>query len=183
VAITIGARPGSKTVTPNINVTPLVDVVLVLLIIFLVVTPLMSKTFWVHLPKQEKEEITPEQLDEDPTPPLVLRVGAGDTIQVNGVDIGFDELSERLKRMFAARDDHILFFDADDAAAYGFAVAVLDQAREGGAVTIAPLTQALAPATHTEPGAEPTGDAGAPLEAPATPVSEDPAAPLEPPAG
>src|SRR4029453_1876872 len=145
MAISLGAGGKSKTVTPNINVTPLVDVVLVLLIIFLVVTPLMSKTFWVPLPKQEKQEITPEQL-EDPTPPLVLRVGENNLIQVNGVDIAFDELVERLKRMFAARDDHVLFFDADDGAEYGFAVAVLDRAREGGAVTTAPLTQALTPA-------------------------------------
>src|SRR5262249_507561 len=100
MAITVDAGR-SKTVTPNINVTPLVDVVLVLLIIFLVVTPLMSRSFWVHLPKQEKEEIPPEELNEDPTPPLVLRIGEANTIQVNGVDIGFDELPERLKRMFA----------------------------------------------------------------------------------
>ena len=129
------------------------DVVLVLLIIFLVVTPLMSKAFWVHLPKQEQEEITPEQRQDDPEPPLVLRVGANDTIEVNGIDLGFDELPERLKRMFAARDDHILFFDADDGTEYGFAVAVLDQAREGGAVTIAPLTQALTRQPAAEPGA------------------------------
>jgi biopolymer transport protein ExbD/biopolymer transport protein TolR len=138
-------------------VTPLVDVVLVLLIIFLVVTPLLSKNFWVHLPKQEKEEVTPEQLNQDPDPPLVLRVGPDRTIQVNGVDLGFEELPERLKRMFAARDDHVLFFDAADDADYGFAVEVLDQARAGGAVTIAPLTQALTqpqspPAAPAEPG-------------------------------
>jgi biopolymer transport protein ExbD len=142
VAIRVGT-PSGKTVTPQMNVTPLVDVVLVLLIIFLVVTPLLSKNFWVHLPKQEKEEVTPEQLQQDPDPPLVLRVGPNRTIQVNGVDLGFEELSERLKRMFAARDDHVLFFDAADDADYGFAVEVLDQARGGGAVTIAPLTQAL----------------------------------------
>jgi biopolymer transport protein ExbD len=53
------------------------------------------------------------------------------------------ELAERLRRMFAARDDHVLFFDADDAVEYGFAVEVMDQAREGGAVTIAALTSAL----------------------------------------
>src|SRR4030095_443972 len=141
MAISRGAGGKSKTVTPNINVTPLVDVVLVLLIIFLVVTPLMSKTFWVHLPKQEKEEVTPEQLEQDPTPPLVLHVGTNNLIQVNGVDIEFDELPERLKRMFAARDDHVLFFDADDGAEYGFAVGVLDRGRGGGAVTLAPLAE------------------------------------------
>ncbi len=128
------------------NVTPLVDVVLVLLIIFMMITPLLTKSFWVHVPKQEqeKEEVTPEQLQEDPSPPLVLHVGAGRSIQVNGTDVGVDELAERLRRMFAARDDHVLFFDAADDAEYGFAVEVMDRAREGAAVTIAALTSALA---------------------------------------
>jgi biopolymer transport protein ExbD len=128
------------------NVTPLVDVVLVLLIIFMVITPLLTKSFWVHVPKQEqeKEEVTPEQLQEDPSPPLVLHVGAGRSIQVNGTDVGVDELAERLRRMFAARDDHVLFFDAADDAEYGFAVEVMDRVREGGAVTIAALISALA---------------------------------------
>jgi len=141
MAMTVGGT--GKGVAPQMNVTPLVDVVLVLLIIFMVITPLLSKNFWIHLPKQEKEEVTRDQLQADPTPPLVLHVGAGRTIQVNGTDVTFEELSERLKRMFAARDDHVLFFDAADDAEYGFAVEVMDQARAGGAVTIATLTNAL----------------------------------------
>ena len=164
MAISVGTSSG-KTVTPQMNVTPLVDVVLVILIIFLVVTPLLSKNFWVHLPKQEKEEVTPEELHQDPDPPLVLYVGPNRTIQVNAVDLGFEELSDRLKRMFAARDDHVLFFDASDDADYGFAVEVLDQAREAGAVTIAPLTQALSQPqpTRAKPG-EPAPSADAPPE-------------------
>jgi biopolymer transport protein ExbB len=62
MAMTVGTASGGKTVTPTMNVTPLVDVVLVLLIIFMVITPLLQKAFWVHLPKQEQEEVTPEQL-------------------------------------------------------------------------------------------------------------------------
>jgi biopolymer transport protein ExbD len=142
MAMQIGAA-GQKGVAPQMNVTPLVDVVLVLLIIFMVITPLLSKQFWVHTPKQEKTEVTPEDAAKDPTPPLVLRVGAGNTVTVNGQDIAVDDLADRLRRMFAARDDHILFFDADDAAEYGFTVQVMDRAREGGAVTIAALTRAL----------------------------------------
>src|SRR5438132_9781949 len=141
MAMTVGGT--GKGVAPQMNVTPLVDVVLVLLIIFMVITPLLSKNFWIHLPKQEKEEVTRDQLQQDPTPPLVLHVGAGRSIQVNGTEVGFDELTERLRRMFAAREDHILFFDAADDAEYGFAVEVMDQARAGGAVTIAALTNAL----------------------------------------
>ena len=44
---------GKKGVRPNINVTPLVDVVLVLLIIFMVIAPMMVKQFWLHVPKKE----------------------------------------------------------------------------------------------------------------------------------
>ncbi len=62
---------------------------------------------------------------------------------MNGAEVPFEELNTRLKRMFAARDDHVLFFDAADDAEYGFAVEVMDQARAGGAVTIATLTNAL----------------------------------------
>jgi biopolymer transport protein TolR len=148
MAMAVGSGGGSKSVVaPQMNVTPLVDVVLVLLIIFMVITPLLTKTFWIHTPKQEKEEVERTQLEKDPAPPLVLRVGAGRTIQINGAEVRFDELPQRLKRMFAARDDHVLFFDAADDAAYGFTVEVMDRAREGGAVTIATLTEPLATAS------------------------------------
>jgi len=73
----------------------------------------------------------------------VLRVNADHSVLVNGTAVGVDEPSGRLRRMFAARDDHVLFFDAADAAEYGFTVEVMDKAREGGAVTIATLTSAL----------------------------------------
>jgi len=134
---------GDTDVVPQMNVTPLVDVVLVLLIIFMVITPLLAKTFWIHTPKQEKEEVEAQELQQDPTPPLVLRVGADRALELNGTTVGFDELPERLRRIFAARTDHVVFFDADDEAAYGFVVQVMDQAREGGAVTIAALTEPL----------------------------------------
>ncbi len=142
MAMTVGLTKG-KGVVPTMNVTPLVDVVLVLLIIFMVITPLLTKKFWIHTPKQEKQEVEKQELTNDPTPPLVLRVAANRSITVNGTIVTVEELADRLRRMFAAREDHILFFDAANEVAYGFAVEVLDQARAGGAVTIAALTTAL----------------------------------------
>jgi biopolymer transport protein ExbD len=156
MAMTVGTGARGKTVAPAMNVTPLIDVVLVLLIIFMVITPLLSKNFWVHLPKQEKQEVEPEALQQDPEPPLVMKLGPGRTVTVNNQPIEPQELVERLKRMFAARSDHVLFFDATDDVEYGFAVEMLDKAREGRAVTIAPLTTKLAdaPADATDAAAE-----------------------------
>jgi biopolymer transport protein ExbD/biopolymer transport protein TolR len=159
MAMTVGAGGDGKSVVPQMNVTPLVDVVLVLLIIFMVITPLLTKTFWIHTPKQETEQVPQDQLKDDPNPPLVLHVGAGREIEVNGTTVPYEELAERLKRMFAARDDHILFFDAADEAEYGFTVQVMDQARAGGAVTIATLTQAIANAGDTAASAPPPAPA------------------------
>ena len=143
MAMNVGSGSPKGAVVPTMNVTPLIDVVLVLLIIFMVITPLLAKNFWVHLPKQEREEVAPDEMQQDPEPPLVMTLGPGHAVSVNNQPIAIDELVERLKRMFAARSDHVLFFDATDDVEYGFAVEMLDKAREGHAVTIAPLTSAL----------------------------------------
>lgn len=182
MAMTVGSPSHSKTVTPAMNVTPLVDIVLVLLIIFMVISPLLAKNFWVHLPKQEKQEIEPEQVAQDPEPPLVLKVARDRVITVNGQIIAIEELVERLKRMFAARSDHVLFFDADDDADYGFTVTVLDKAREGHAVTIAPLTRQLSPqapagADEQAPAAGAPDDAATGVPGDGVPAAEQATAP------
>ncbi len=141
MAMTLGTK--GKGVAPVMNVTPLVDVVLVLLIIFMVITPLLMKKFYIHTPTQEKQEVEKHELTSDPQSPLVLHLGADQSVTINNVRLSLDELPARLRRMFAARDDHVLFFDADDDVPYGLAVQIMDQARAGGAATIAPLTAAL----------------------------------------
>lgn len=122
------------------NVTPLVDVVLVLLIIFMVVTPMLSKQFYVHLPKQEKNEDT--VLEQDPTKQaLLLRVDERGKVSLNGFEVDDSVLVDKLRRVLAARSDHTVFFDAADSAAYGRAVELLDKARAGGAVTLSILVK------------------------------------------
>jgi biopolymer transport protein ExbD len=130
--------PWGDEVVPQMNVTPLVDVVLVLLITFMVITPLLTKTFWIHTPAQRTEEVERERLADDQ--PLVLRITRDGAVRVNGAETTLEELPSQLRRMFAARDDHVLFFDADDEAGYGLVMQALDQAREGGAVTLGMLT-------------------------------------------
>jgi biopolymer transport protein ExbD/biopolymer transport protein TolR len=138
MAFEVGAGGGRRP-RPSMNVTPLVDVVLVLLIIFMIVTPLLTKKFWVHVPvKEEQAEAPPPS----PQVPVVLTLGADGSLRLNQERVEPAELGRRLERVFAARADRTLFFDAEPGASYGRAVEAMDIARGGGAFTIAVLTKA-----------------------------------------
>jgi biopolymer transport protein ExbD len=139
MAMSLGSKSG-KTVTPHVNVTPLVDVALVILIIFMVVTPLMTKTFWLNLPKKEQEQ--PPQPPSN-VPPLVMTLDANGTVRVNRVVLKRADIAQRLPRMLASQKSRVLYFDAHDALPYGDAVKVMDLARAGGARSIAMLTKSV----------------------------------------
>ena len=132
---------------PSMNVTPLVDVVLVLLIIFMVITPMMVKQLSVNVPvdkdKKEnpKEEATVDS--EDSEPQVVLLVKSDGRAYVNRKPVADADLPIRLKRVFAARSDQTLFFDAEDTVPFGRALHVLDIARGIGLKTIAVLTERI----------------------------------------
>lgn len=130
-------------VAPAMNVTPLVDVVLVLLIIFMVVAPLLDKQLWLRLPAKDntaKNEPPPPDADK----PVVLTVDAKGTIRINQNVVEKTDLREKLRKIFAARADQVLYFDATDDAPYGVTVAVMDIAKQGGAKGIAILTEKVA---------------------------------------
>ena len=132
---------GKNRVSPQMNVTPLVDVVLVLLIIFMVVTPLLTKKMVLHVPKKEKlENEPPPPPNPDAPKPVVLTYDRDGTIKINSQVVARQELSQKITRVLAPRADQLVFFDAQNDAAYGEAVEVMDLAREGGAV-IAVLTE------------------------------------------
>jgi len=123
---------------PQMNVTPLVDVVLVLLIIFMVVTPLLSKQLWLQLPKQEtKNEAEPPKENKS----VVLTVKKDGVLEINGQAVARDELKDKITRFMAARSDKVVYFDAADDAPYATTVDAMDIAKQGGAKTIAILTQ------------------------------------------
>jgi biopolymer transport protein ExbD len=131
-----------KRPVPMVNVTPLVDVALVVLIILMVVTPMMTKTFWLNLPKKDdsKEPAPPPDPNQQP---LVLTVDAKGVIRVNKTVLPKADLARRLPRMLAAKTQKVLYFDAHDSVAYGRAVEAMDLARQAGARSIAMLTQTV----------------------------------------
>ena len=139
---------------PDINVTPLVDVVLVLLIIFMVIVPLVERSLSVATPPMQETE-APEVSDDQ----LVLEVLADGTVRQNQEPVAPADLDARLKAALARRREKVVFFTADDAANFERAVAALDAAKAAGARTIGLLTE--------PPAATPA--AAVPLEAGALP--------------
>ena len=133
---------GKKGVRPEINVTPLVDIVLVLLIIFLVVTPLLAKHFTVQVPPEEKTKVVDMPKDDQQ---LVIRMDEKGAITLNSELVETEELQQKLRRVFAARTDGVIFFDAHSNAPYGAAVRVMDIARGAGATTVGIVTEPLVP--------------------------------------
>ncbi|MFY0582117.1 biopolymer transporter ExbD [Cystobacter fuscus] len=137
---------GKGGIRPAMNVTPLVDVVLVLLIIFMVVTPLMTKQMSLDVPGKSDEKIeTPPP--PGALPPLVLTLTKSGALRINRDVVPRDQLVTRLQRMLNARPDKIVFFDAENDVPYGSAMDVLDLARGGN------ITVAVAPDAVAEPSA------------------------------
>jgi biopolymer transport protein ExbD/biopolymer transport protein TolR len=127
---------------PEMNVTPLVDVVLVLLIIFMVLTAVLNDHFWVNVPEKDKKEAIQEPAGDEQHP-LVISVNEGGRIQINRDEYTDEDFPDRLRRMLVARGDRRVYFDAHDGVSYERAVEVLDWARGGGAAHIAVMTEKL----------------------------------------
>jgi len=124
-AVAPGAMPNSA-----INVTPMVDVVLVLLIIFMVVTPLLDKDIEIAIPKTE----TVEDRQDVPEEQLLLRIDAKGGLFLNDRPVTLEEYGEAMKRQMQHRTDEmkVLFIAPDDDANYGRMVTVIDVAKGAG---------------------------------------------------
>jgi biopolymer transport protein TolR len=129
----------------EINVTPLVDVVLVLLIIFMVVTPLLEKDIEVRVP--ESDDI--QEIAEVPPDQLVVSLDADGNLKINADAILQTEYVEKLRRMVAAkpRGERLVFFMAEDRTNYARLVTALDGARAAGAETLGMMTEKIRPVT------------------------------------
>jgi biopolymer transport protein ExbD/biopolymer transport protein TolR len=155
------------SIPPNsdINVTPLVDVVLVLLIIFMVVTPLLEKDIEVRIP--ETEETPQTEMPQDDSQ-LIVKLDADGSLAINTEQVTPTDYIAKLKRMLAAKkkEDRIVFFVADNKANYGKLVAAFDGAKQAGAFVLGMTTEDIPNAPAAPVGVDP-GAAPAPAPAPA----------------
>ncbi len=130
------ARPGGiDRPLSEINVTPFVDVMLVLLIIFMVTAPMMQQGVDVDLPETTTQAI---RVQEEP---LILSVKADGKYFVGRTEVPAAELGAKLSAILEGLDDKQIFLRADKKAAYELVVKALAAAREAGATKLGMVTE------------------------------------------
>lgn len=121
----------------DINVTPLVDVMLVLLIIFMVTAPMMIHGVKVDLPATEATGIKSQ---EDP---LIVSITNKRFIFIENYKVEFTDLREKLTKIFAHRPQKEVFLRADREVPYGFVMEVMSQVKEAGITKVGMITEPL----------------------------------------
>jgi len=128
-------RNSESRLLAEINVTPLVDVVLVLLIIFMVTAPMLQMGIDVNLPrvKSKSIDVTEEK--------LVLTINGGKEIFINKNKTSIADLGAKLESIFAHRIDREIFMRADKNVPYGFVVEVMSAVRKAGVDKLGMITE------------------------------------------
>jgi biopolymer transport protein TolR len=119
----------------EINVTPLVDVMLVLLVIFMVTAPMMQMGIDVNLPKVKAKSV--DVAEEK----LVLTVNAAKEIYLNKSRLPLTDLGIKLEQIFASRIEREVYLRADKSVPYGFVVEVMAEVRKAGVDKLGMITE------------------------------------------
>jgi biopolymer transport protein TolR len=153
------AMPGvtgmeGRGVTSAINVTPMVDVMLVLLIIFMVITPILT-AYEAELP--QAQYVVPEPDDDVVT----LGINAQGVLYIGDQAIPPEHLAAELRRIYSSRpDDHLLYLKADRKVGYHVVLTAIDAARSAGVRTIGAITEPMKEEEAHTAGVAPASRAG-----------------------
>jgi biopolymer transport protein TolR len=131
------SQGGSRRIGPSlaeINIVPLVDVVLVLLLIFMLTAPMMYRGIDVNLPKAASRPTAVEER-------LVLTVTRDQTLYLNDKPVALAALDSTLRDVFNARTDKTLYLKADAGLAYGLVVETMDRVRRAGIEKLGMVTE------------------------------------------
>ncbi len=129
--MSMSAPTGGSNLNNDMNVTPMIDVLLVLLIIFMMIIPMSRKALDAQLP-----DPTPQPASQVNTDQIVLEVLPDDKYAVNKEPVEKKEVLARLKAIFDPRPEKIIFVKGDTTVAYGNVIWAMDQARGAGVKVI-----------------------------------------------
>ena len=138
MSMDVGASKGS--LKADINVTPLVDVMLVLLIIMMLIAPMLQKGVDVRLPLADNTVDKPETQDQ-----TVLAVDARNGFWVNGVQVDKKELGTRVKSVLEEKAERIVLIKGDQDASYSSIMYAMDDLRKAGIENIGLITEPKTP--------------------------------------
>ncbi len=124
----------SKMVISEINVTPFVDVMLVLLIIFMVTAPMMQQGIDVQLPKTSTTGV---QLDETP---FVIVIHKSGQIKISDIEIPLSTLKNKLEAIFKSKKNKQVYIQADKQVDYGLVAETMAEVRQAGILNISLIT-------------------------------------------
>lgn len=134
----MGGQNNNRAVMAEINVTPLVDVMLVLLVIFMVTAPMMQQGVQVNLPKADTKAMTP------PEESVVVSVDKNGKLFIDKEEISQADLRNRLSTMFASRAKKEVFLKADAGVPYGDVVRAMADIKGAGIERLGMVTEPAA---------------------------------------
>ena len=135
MAMDVGGA-GRGKINSTINVTPLVDVMLVLLIIMMLVAPMLQKGVNVQLPDAQNTVDKPDQQDQ-----TVVAVDSQNRLHLNGIEISRTNFGERVKAALEDKTERIVLIRGDKDASYSAIMEAMDQLREAGIENIGLITE------------------------------------------
>ncbi|MBW2165932.1 MAG: protein TolR [Deltaproteobacteria bacterium] len=121
----------------DINVTPFVDVMLVLLIIFMVTAPMMIEGVNVSLPEATSESLSAEQ------DPLIITIDKNNLLYINDYQVTLDFLQEKLIKILDGRVDQEVYLKADKNISYGVVVRVMSEIKGAGIEKLGMVTEPI----------------------------------------
>ncbi|MBW2558778.1 MAG: biopolymer transporter ExbD [Deltaproteobacteria bacterium] len=128
-------RSAASRPISDINITPLVDVILVLLIIFMVTAPMLQMGIDVNLPRVKAKTV---DVGEEK---LILTINNGEEIFINKYKTSITGLKAKLESIFSSRIDREIFMRADKEVPYGFVVRVMSEVRKAGVDKLGMITE------------------------------------------